>query len=81
MCDLRNVSWQESGMGADLQVAGDVGEIEIVGTDELNRRALEHGIMFLAHEARVLDRLMNDVAYVCVRADDADIVLMRLERV
>lgn len=34
------------------QVSGDVVEVEVLGTDELDRRTLEHGVVLFADESR-----------------------------
>jgi hypothetical protein len=55
------------------EMAWDVGEREVGGADELHGGALEHRVVLLADEARVFDRLFDDVVDVlcavrrCVR--------------
>jgi len=56
----------------------DVGESKVAGADELHRGSLEHGVMLLAHKARVLDRLLDNVVDVGLGADDANVVLVCL---
>lgn len=67
--------------GRHSQMAGNVGKIEVVWTDELNGRTFEHGIVLLAYKTCVLYRFVDDVAYISVRAYNSYIVLVRIERV
>ena len=56
------------------KVAGDVHEIEVVSTHELDLGRLEQAVIVFAYEARVLDRFGREVLDVRLCADDADIV-------
>ena len=51
------------------QVAGDIGECEVHGTDEVDGWTAEHGIVLFTHEARVLDRFVDDVVHVLDRCE------------
>jgi hypothetical protein len=43
------------------QVAGDVCEREVSGTDEVDGGTAEHGVVFFAHETGILDCFVDDV--------------------
>jgi hypothetical protein len=48
------------------EVAGDVGECEVVWADELDGGAAEHGVVLFADEAGVFDGFLDDVVDVLV---------------
>lgn len=59
----------------------DVCKVEAVWANELHGWTLEHGVMLLAYETRVLDGFMDDVTNIGVGAYYTDVVFMRLEGV
>lgn len=60
------------------EVAGDVGESEVLWTDELHGRAFKHGVMLFAHESGIFDGFLDDVVYIGLCADDADVFFVCL---
>jgi hypothetical protein len=46
------------------EMAGDVGEGEVLGADELDGWAFEHGIVLFAHESGIFNGFLDDVVYV-----------------
>lgn len=53
-----------------------VREGEVLGANELHRWAAEHGVVFLAHKASVLNRLCDDIVNIRLDANDSNIVLV-----
>ena len=58
-------------------MTGDVHEIQIGAADELNLGRVEESVVVFADEARVLDCLLRELAYVRLGADYSDIIGMR----
>lgn len=54
------------------EMARHIHEIEILRTDQLNRRSLEKTVVFFADIGRVVNRFARNLVHVCPRADDAD---------
>lgn len=53
-------------------MARHIHEIEILRTNELNRRSLEETVVFFADIGRVVDRFARDLMHVRSCADDSD---------
>ena len=49
------------------EMAGDVREREILGADELHRRAFEHGVVLFADETSVFDGFLHDIVHVLLQ--------------
>jgi len=60
------------------EVPGDVGESEILRAYELDGGTLEHRVVLFANKSGILDGLLDDVVHICLCANDANIILMRL---
>lgn len=60
------------------QVAGHVHEVEIGRANKTDLGRVEEAVVVLADEAGVFDCLLRQVAHVGVRADDADVVGIRV---
>ena len=56
------------------QMAGHIHKLEVGRTEELDFRGIEQTKMVFAHESRILDGLLCQVLYTCLRADDAHVV-------
>jgi len=49
------------------EMAGDVRECEILGADELHRRAFEHGVVLFTDETSVFDGFLHDIVHVLLQ--------------
>ena len=59
----------------------DVSKVEVVRTNKLHGRTLEHCVMLLAYETRILYSFMDHVTNIGVGTDNTDIVFMCFEGV
>lgn len=60
------------------QMAWHIHEVEVGVADELNLWRIEETVMILAHEACVLDGFLSQITDVCLCADDADVIRVRM---
>lgn len=60
-------------------MAGDIHEVEIFRTEELNLGTPEQTVMFLADEQGIVDRFATNIVNVRLRADDTDVIGVRFQ--